>query len=283
MKLSLTWARAAACASLLACGAAPSAFAQQDPPQGSPKDPPLDPPQSAQLGAQPGASPHTFSANVALMSNYVFRGITYTQNRPAIQGGFDYAHESGFYAGVWGTNVSHKAINGASLELDLYGGYTRNFGEDWRIDVGLLQFYYPENPKLPGSDQKYNTLELYGAVGWRFLTLKYSSTLTDFFGFNSASMGTGRGDSRGSGYLELNADIPLPYDFTLGLHVGRQWVRHYGEFNYTDWRAAISKTFGAGWTVMLAYTGTNADSSLWTADGKSTGGPHWIVGLKRAF
>ncbi|MBF6989176.1 MULTISPECIES: TorF family putative porin [Cupriavidus] len=265
MKLSSqSWSRAFASGCLLACGAgaAPGVFAQEEP--------------------KPPASPHTFSANVALMSNYVFRGITYTQDRPALQGGFDYAHDSGLYAGVWATNVSSKAINGASLEMDLYGGFTKSFG-DWRFDVGLLQFYYPENPKLPGSDEKYNTLELYGAVGWKFVTLKYSSTLTDFFGFNSASMGTNQGSSHGSGYLELNADVPLPEDFVLGLHVGRQWVRNYGAFNYTDWRAVVSKSFGTGWTVSLAYTGTNADRSLWVADGKRLGTAHWILGLKRVF
>ena len=264
MKLSQSWARVVASGCFLAggAGAVSCAFAQEEP--------------------KPPASPHTVSANVALMSNYVFRGITYTQDRPALQGGFDYAHESGLYAGIWGTNVSSKAINGASLELDLYGGYAKSFG-DWRFDVGLLQFYYPENPKLPGSDEKYNTLELYGAVGWKILTLKYSRTLTNFFGYDSASMGTGKGNSHGSGYLELNADVPLPWDVTLGLHVGRQWVRNYGDFNYTDWRAALSKTFGEGWIVSFAYTGTNADRALWVVDGKKIGTAHWILGLKKTF
>jgi len=228
------------------------------------------------------ASPHTFTANVGLISNYVFRGMTYTQNRPAIQGGFDYAHASGLYLGVWGTNVSSKAINDASLETDFYGGYAWSTG-DWRFDAGLLQFYYPGNPRLPGTREKYNTLEAYGSVGWKILTLKYSHTLTDFFGYNSASMGTNQGSSRGSGYIELNADVPLPYEVTLGLHIGRQFVRHYSAYNYTDWRVGVTKTFGEGWSASFAYTGTNADRDLWVADGKRLGKSHWIIGLKRTF
>jgi hypothetical protein len=60
-------------------------------------------------------------------------------------------------------------------------------------------------------------------------------------------------------------------------------VRNYGEFNYTDWRAAVSKTIGEGWIVSFAYTGTNADRTLWVADGKRLGTAHWILGLKKTF
>lgn len=232
--------------------------------------------------AQEAASPHTVTANVGFFSNYVFRGMTYTQNRPALQGGFDYAHDSGVYAGVWGTNVSSDAINEASLEVDFYGGYAWA-RDDWSFDVGLLQFYYPEHPKLPGTDERYDTLEAYGAVGWRWLTVKYSHTLTDFFGFNSDSMGAGGGSSRGSGYLELNAEVPVVWDMALGLHVGRQRVRNYSEFDYTDWRVSLAKPFGDGWTASVAYTGTNADDDLWVADGKKLGDRHVIFGLARSF
>ncbi len=232
--------------------------------------------------AQEATSPHSVVGNLGFVSNYVFRGMTYTQNRPALQGGFDYAHASGLYAGVWGTNVSNEAIHDASLEIDFYGGYAGAVG-DWSYDVGLLQFYYPERPKLPGTREKYDTLEAYASVGWQMLTLKYSHTLTDFFGFNSDSMGAGRGDSKGSGYLELNAKVPVGADFTLGLHVGRQRVHNYGDFDYTDWRVALSKAFGAGWTVAIAYTDTNADDDLWVADDEKLGEGHWIASLTRSF
>ncbi len=232
--------------------------------------------------AQEATSPHSVTSNVGFFSNYVFRGMTYTQNRPALQGGFDYAHASGLYAGVWGTNVSNEAIHDASLEIDFYGGYAGTYG-DLSYDVGLLQFYYPERPKLPGTREKYDTLEAYASVGWQMLTLKYSHTLTDFFGFNSDSMGTGQGDSKGSGYLELNAKVPVGADYTLGLHVGRQRVHNYGDFDYTDWRVALSKAFGAGWTATVAYTDTNADDDLWVADDEKLGEGHWIASLTRSF
>ena len=67
------------------------------------------------------APAYTLTANVSLASDYYFRGLTQTWGKPAIQGGFDFAHGSGFYAGVWGSNVSGKQFAGGSMELDLYG------------------------------------------------------------------------------------------------------------------------------------------------------------------
>ena len=95
---------------------------------------------AAPAAAEP-ASPHTFTANVGLFSQYVFRGITYTNERPALQGGFDYAHDSGLYAGGWGTNVDRNGLYGNTLEIDLYGGWYKAITDDVAINVGVLQFY----------------------------------------------------------------------------------------------------------------------------------------------
>src|SRR5450756_487044 len=117
------------------------------------------------------ASPHTFTGNVGLVSQYIFRGLTQTNGNPAIQGGADYAHASGFYAGTWLSNISwytdqnagSKSFptslaspgaagfppytpnnsNAASLEWDFYGGFKNSFGGgDWNYDVGIIQYYY---------------------------------------------------------------------------------------------------------------------------------------------
>ncbi len=76
------------------------------------------------------ASDFTASYNVGLFSQYIFRGLTQTNNKPALQGGFDVSHKSGLYIGGWASNVSWLRDNGASsyyntggsLEIDLYGG-----------------------------------------------------------------------------------------------------------------------------------------------------------------
>ncbi len=77
----------------------------------------------------------TVTANVALTSDYVFRGISLSDNGPAIQGGFDYTTDA-WYAGVWGSNV----VEG--LELDVVGGITPTTGPvDW--DIGFIGYFYP--------------------------------------------------------------------------------------------------------------------------------------------
>src|SRR5204862_6111516 len=111
---------------------------------------------------------HTFTANVGVFSEYIFRGIAQTAGRPALQGGFDYAHASGFYLGTWASNISwledFGIYNRSSLEWDFYGGYKSNFpgSEDWSYDVGLYYYYYPGR-RNPGATNA-NTFEGYGAI-----------------------------------------------------------------------------------------------------------------------
>lgn len=79
------------------------------------------------------------SANVALTTDYVWRGVSQNQEDPALQGGFDYGHDSGFYAGVWGSNVS---FGGASTELDLYAGWATELDNGLGVDVGYIKYTY---------------------------------------------------------------------------------------------------------------------------------------------
>jgi uncharacterized protein (TIGR02001 family) len=94
----------------------------------------------AQAAPAPAAAPpppeHTFTANAALVSDYRFRGISQTYGLPAIQGGFDYAHSSGFYLGTWGSSVTGNLYaNGSGMEWDLYGGYKGSITDDLGYDV----------------------------------------------------------------------------------------------------------------------------------------------------
>lgn len=84
------------------------------------------------------ASPHTITGNAGLFTDYRFRGVSQTQNDISFQGGFDYAHTSGFYAGIWNSNIGFgNGIGGNGLETDIYGGYTFPIGPV-AADVGLL-------------------------------------------------------------------------------------------------------------------------------------------------
>lgn len=191
-------------------------------------------------------SPHSVSGNLSFTSNYVFRGFSQTTDDPAIQGGMDYSHESGLYLGTWASNVSSDVYTGANMEWDVYAGYSGAVTDDFSYDVGLLQYYYP------GGDE-FNTTEAYAGATFNFLNVKYSHSLTDLFGVD---------DSKGSGYLEGNANFDLPQSFSLGLHVGHQKVKNSSDSDYTDYKVSLSKELG-GFDFSLAYTDTdyNSDAS----------------------
>ena len=223
--------------------------------------------------------------SVGLYSQYVFRGLTQTNEEPALQGGFDYAHSSGFYLGVWGSNVSWLKENattgsnavsgtyksGGTLELDFYGGYKGTVG-DFGYDVGLLQYYYPGDVLVASpSNPKANTLEAYIAGSWKWFTVKYSHALSNDVFANK--------DARGSSYLDFSASFPIgETGLTLGAHYGMQEFEgkdnritvaaHNNDnlYSYDDWKLSatydmgkVGKTFN-GVTVGVAYTDTNGNA-----------------------
>jgi uncharacterized protein (TIGR02001 family) len=115
----------------------------------------------ALAGAQSAAKPEpefTFTGNAGVFSDYRFRGMTQTNYGPAFQGGFDFAHKSGFYLGNWNSNVEQLLYNGASLEMDFYGGYKTSFG-DFGVDVGALYYFYPKTGAL--GTAKIDNTEIY--------------------------------------------------------------------------------------------------------------------------
>jgi len=222
-------------------------------------------------------SPHTLTGNMSIVSDYRFRGISQTFEQPAIQGGIDYSHASGFYLGNWNSSVSGLSYpGGGGIEMDLYGGYKKAFG-DIGFDVGLLQYYYP---KATVSGEKFDTLEAYVAGSWKWLTLKYSITLTDWFGVNSTSTGTTNGDSEGSGYLELNASYEMAPKLTLVGHIGQQTVKNYGTLDYVDYKIGATYDLN-GWVLGAAYVDT--DTSAFTAGGKDMGKGAAVLSVSRSF
>jgi uncharacterized protein (TIGR02001 family) len=213
----------------------------------------------AAVAADAPAAPHSFSGNFTLASEYLFRGIGQTNRKPALQGGFDYAHRSGLYAGVWASNISwlsDMSATGAkissSVEIDVYGGYRGNITDDLGFDVGVLTYHYPGS--YPAGFVDADTTEVYVGLGWQWLSAKYSHVASShIFGWT----GTGGERTRGSGYLELNAGYDLGDGWGINAHVGRQRIRHNGDASYTDWKLGVSKELDFG-TLGIAYVDTNA-------------------------
>jgi len=224
-------------------------------------------------------SPHTLTGNVGLFSQYIFRGLTQTNGDPAVQGGFDYSHSSGFYAGTWASNISWLKdsgayVSGGSGEFDFYGGYKGSFGKsDFTFDVGTLYYWYPGDvtPALPGalaSNPKADTWELYGALGWKWFTVKYSHVVS-----NKAFAVR---DANGTYYVDFGVAVPIGTSgVTIDAHYGIQRFKGQDERNltagpggfpvsndnacsYNDWRVGVSYALPKDFSIGAYYTDTSS-------------------------
>jgi uncharacterized protein (TIGR02001 family) len=239
--------------------------------------------------ADDAASAHHFTANVGVYSQYVFRGLTQSNERPAVQGGFDYTHDGGFYAGTWLSNVSWfadtNAGNSSSLEWDGYLGFRNTLLPGVTADVGYLRYEYPGSyPALPTGTVKPDTDEIYLGLSWRWASLKYSHGVSDLFGVE---------DSDGGHYLDLTITVPVRENLSLALHAGQQsfegasaYARLAGTDNdalygYEDYRATLSYSFGAGWSASASLTQSTAEDAGYTVLGKNLGDDQIIVAVSR--
>jgi uncharacterized protein (TIGR02001 family) len=244
----------------------------------------------------PEASPIT--ANVTVVSDYRYRGISQSNFKPAIQGGFDYAHESGFYIGNWNSSISWisdaattaGANVSAPIEMDFYAGFKKELiGEGFASDLGVLQYYYPTSG-LPSGATNPNTTEIYAAQNFTFGPVtgfaKFSYAVTTLFGF---------AQSAGSYYPDLTANYDTGiWGLSVNAHVGyqkvagQQVVAGTPTASYTDWKLGLTKDFGGGLSLAAAYIGTNAAKTGSTyayqsPSGKNLGGSTGIVSLTKTF
>ena len=222
--------------------------------------------------AAPAAAPGVV-VNFGLTSNYKFRGQDQGKNRIAVFGGFDYALSNGFYVGNWNSSINFDPH--ASIEMDFYGGYKGTFGAavpDLSYDVGVLQYFYPQNSDNYANYSKlhYNTTELYAAVSYSIATLKYSGTVSnDYFGLgqlaslNNTGTFTGTPKGRYTGYYDLSANYEVMKGLTLNGHVG--YTRFASDLrndltgpiakDYADYKFGATYDLGSGFAGAAALVG----------------------------
>jgi len=236
----------------------------------------------AQAAAAPAAA--AMSYNVGVVTDYRYRGLSQSRLKPALQGGADYSNPNGVYLGTWLSTISWVKDAGTiagvdtgstPAEWDLYGGYKGELAKDLAYDVGGLYYVYLGN-KIPNAGgANANTFEIYGALTYGLFTAKYSHALSNTFGFS---------DSKGSGYLDLSANIDLGNGFSLTPHIGRQEIKRFSAASYTDYALTLGKDLGNGISLSAALIGTDADKTGYvTPQGKFTGKNGLVLGAKFSF
>lgn len=192
-------------------------------------------------------SPHSFSANVALTTDYMFRGYSQSDEGPAIQGGFDYVHETGVYLGTWASSIDFAE----SSEIDLYGGISGELANGLGWDVGGIYYLYPGD----GTSPEFDFFEIYGSVNYDFekfnvgAGLNYSPDYT---------LETGDGV-----YVYGDLGVPLPHGFNFAVHVGHQAIEDnpvWGGPDYLDWKVGVSKAIDK-FNFDLSYVDTDLNDA----------------------
>lgn len=208
------------------------------------------------------ASAAEVSGNVALTSDYRFRGISQSDGAPSIQGGFDVAFDSGVYIGTWGASVdfdtnSEIGLNGG-IELDYYIGYGSDIGDSGvSFDIGYIYYDYPGDEDDADGAVLGDYQEVYGSLSFSDFTVGVSYS-DEYWGETGEIY-----------YFYGSYSIALPNDFSLDLLVGRV---DYDEIGYTltdshtHWVVGISKSF-ADLDFSLAYEDTNlSDADVYGYD-----------------
>ena len=176
------------------------------------------------------------SANVAIQSDYVWRGISQNLEDPSIQGGFDYEHESGFYAGIWGASVDFGGVE--STEFDVYGGWGTELENGLGIDVGVIEYTYHGGDSASDS----NFTEVYIGLSHSGFSVTYYAG-DEFDDLIEASYG---------------------YDFESGFSLAAT----YGDYDsYSYYNFGVSTEVG-GIGLDLTYWDTDVDADD-LADGRA--------------
>ncbi|ORU90002.1 MAG: hypothetical protein A6F71_03295 [Cycloclasticus sp. symbiont of Poecilosclerida sp. M] len=192
----------------------------------------------------------TATANVTLTTDYVFRGVSFSNNKPAIQGGFDLDLGNGVYLGTWGSSINLDASDDdggdAGLELDIYGGWTGTYNS-FGVDIGFIHYHFSGAEKL-------NTNEVYVGIS------QGPFTVTQYMGVAGNSDTTGGRDF--GNYTHGSVDLGslarwIPSAGPIGVVANLGWTNGYeGIDDYYDWKLAFTRSL-LGLDVELAYTGTD--------------------------
>ena len=199
------------------------------------------------------------TGNLGLTSDYRFRGVSQSQNAPAVQGGIDYAHSSGFYVGNWNSSVSSQMYtNGSGVESDLYAGFKKDIYKGLTLDVGSYNYFYPRATN--NTSTNFDTNELFAGLGYGPVSVKYSQSLSNYFG---------TANSKNSQYYQADLAQPLTYiskNLSLLAHVGRTEVNNNSNLNYTDYNVGLGYNL-QGWELAAKYyTNSGTTSSFQTAN-----------------
>ena len=222
---------------------------------------------------------NTLVPKISVYSEYEYRGIAQTAEKPALQFNLDYTHASGFYLGTFITNIKWlkeaakvgRFSTNANLEVDIFGGYKFEIVKDITLDVGYLRYEYPSSKAFSPSP---NTDEVYIGVSSGAFSAKYSHSTSNLFGF---------ANSKNSSFTELNWSQEVLPKLTANAQIARQTVKNNGDYSYTVYKLGATYDFGEGWAAGGYVKDTNAKERFYTVNGKDLGKARLVAFVSKSF
>jgi uncharacterized protein (TIGR02001 family) len=213
------------------------------------------------------------SANAAVTSNYIFRGISQSGAQSAVSAGLDYdagAILPGLSVGTWASSIDFG--DNTPMELDLYGSYTGNITDMFSYSVGIITYNYPNSP----HNINYNWQEYWGGLAYNFGPFAVSGKI--FYSPDYVNL------SDNEIYYTGGVTIPIVSWLALSANVGRTEMDHaFGAVikSYTDWNVSLAATFDA-YTLTVGYAATDLDGAFKITSGPfETDDQFWVsVGFK---
>ena len=211
------------------------------------------------IGPAPAAAQSADIAfNVGVVSDYVFRGASQTNEDAAVQGGVDLTAGS-FYVGAWASNVDFG--DDTDAEIDAYGGYSTE-AAGYALDFGVIGYFYAGEPE--GAD--YNYVEFKAAASRAIGPATLGAAVyysPDFFGVDDEAT-----------YAEANAAFSPADRWTVSGAVGHQWLNVTED--YTTWNVGVGYALTDNIAVDVRYHDTDVDDAPLYSD-------RVVAGLKLAF
>ena len=219
--------------------------------------------------------PGKLSSTVSFMNDYVFRGISQSDEHPAVQGSIDYTYQfednlSGYF-GIFGSNVDFDDGDEASIEVDLYAGLKPKFGSA-ELDIGVIAYLYPG----AGGGTEYNYFE--GKLGASY---DFGFAIVSASAFYSPDYSASSNDSL---YLMGGVDVPLPFGLALEGHIGHQWItqeQKFGTPDYLDWHVGIRFNY-EGFVFAARYFDTDMSKDE-CFGGLDWCGARFVASVSRTF
>lgn len=184
-----------------------------------------------------------FSGNIALTSDYVYRGVTQSDGAPMVSGGFDWASDD-FYVGTWASGVDFN--DGTSTEIDFYAGWTPSAGTV-DFDLGVIYYAYPDAP----DDPEQNFVEVYAGAGTTLGVIDVGASYAyspEFYG-----------ESGTAGYLNLTAGTALGENFGVDVSYGYSDFYDLEDASYSDFSIGVTTSVEDYFDLDFRYIGTDLD------------------------